>query len=108
MKSKFSLPNWALFLGLTFAFLCIYVLLSVKVIAIGYRMEDAKKKHENLDMLNENYKAEILRLTSQAELLKRAEKFNLQLVTPSRWCYMEIEKPEQDGKNNGKAEAGTD
>ncbi len=107
MKKKPTIPNWIVFMSILFIFLCLYVFLSCKVIAIGYKMEEAKKRYEDLEMLNKYYKSEILKLTSQAELLKKAESFNMHLVNPSKWCYLEIEPDNSEGKSNGKAEAGT-
>lgn len=107
MKKKQAVPTWFIFLGILFAFLCFYVFLSCKVIAIGYKMQEAKKRHENLNMLNKHYKAEILRLSSQSELLKRAESFNIALKIPNSWCYMDIEHEKPQGNRDGKAEAGT-
>lgn len=107
MKKKPAVPDWVIFLGILFFFLCIYVFLHSKVIAIGYKMQEAKKKYEDLDMLNKNYRAEILKLTSQAELLKKAENLQIEFVSPSKWCYFDIEKENPIGAKNGKAEAGT-
>jgi len=107
MKKKPNISNWFIFVSILFVFLCFYVLLSCKVIAIGYQMEEAKKRYEESNMLNKHYKAEILRLTSQSELLKNAASFEMDLANPSGWCYLDIEPENKKERNDGTAEAGT-
>lgn len=107
-RRPMPIPNWMIFLSVTFVFVIFYVLLSAKIIAIGYKMEEVKSRYENLNMLNKNYRAEMLKLTSQSELLKRAEKFNIKLINPSKWCYLELNPDNSKGKKDGTAEAGTE
>ena len=107
MRKTPVVPNWIIFLSISFVFLSLYVFLSSQIIAVGYKMEKAKKKHEDLTIINKNYKAEVFKSTSLSELLKRAENFNLELVSPSKWCYLDISPEKTEGKKNGTAEAGT-
>jgi hypothetical protein len=71
-------------------------------------MEEAKKRFEELDMINKNCKAEILTLSSPENLLKKARMRNIELVSPSKWCYVDVEIDKNPkGTINDTAEAGT-
>ncbi|MBN1445031.1 MAG: hypothetical protein JW957_02850 [Candidatus Omnitrophica bacterium] len=106
-KKRVSLSTLGISLILVWAFLCSYVFIYCKIVAIGYRMEEAKKRFEELDMINKNCKAEILMLSSPENLLKNAKMRNMELVNPSRWCYVDIEIDKNKGTMNDTAEAGT-
>ncbi|HPP30442.1 MAG TPA: hypothetical protein PLE69_05925 [bacterium] len=101
-----SLPMVVVLLGFIWVFLCLYVLLFCKIIAIGYRMEEAKRKYEEINMINKNYKAEILKLSSPEYLLKIVRNAGIELVNPSEWCYVDIKFENAKGNRNDTAEAG--
>ncbi|MCX8082518.1 MAG: hypothetical protein N3D17_03860 [bacterium] len=100
------LPTVAVIMGLMWIFLCLYVLLSCKIIAIGYRMEEIKRKYEELNMINKNYNAEILKLSSPENLLMIVRNAGIELINPSEWCYVDIMIKDIKGNNNDTAEAG--
>lgn len=106
-KRRWSLSTLGVSLVMLWIFLCCYVFLYCKLIAIGYKMESAKKKHEELTMINKNYKAQILSFSSPENLLKTAKLSGVELVSPYRWCYVDIKQTVPTGvKINDTAEAG--
>ncbi|MCM8761967.1 MAG: hypothetical protein NC905_01430 [Candidatus Omnitrophica bacterium] len=100
------LPIGVLLLGFIWVFLCLYVLLFCKIIAIGYKMEEAKRKYEEINMINKNYKAEILKLSSPEYLLRIVRNAGIELTNPSEWCYVDIINEDVKGNRNDTAEAG--
>lgn len=107
-KKRWSLSTLGISLILVWIFLCSYVFIYCKIVAIGYKMEEAKKRFEELNMINKNCRAEILMLSSPENLLKNARIRNLELISPARWCYVDIEIDENSkGTLNDTAEAGT-
>lgn len=107
-KRRWSLSTTGITLIILWVFLCFYVFLYCKLVAVGYKMEAAKKKYEELTMLNENYRAEILRFSSPENLLKTARMSGIELVSPSEWCYVEVRAVGPEGVKIGNtAEAGT-
>lgn len=102
-----SLPTVPVLMAMMWIFLCSYVWLSCKIIAIGYKMEEAKKKYEEMYMLNQNYKAEFLRISSPEHLLKIIRNAGLHLENPSTWCYVDIKIAPEKEEKNGTVEAGT-
>ncbi|MDD3726178.1 MAG: hypothetical protein PHI44_03170 [Candidatus Ratteibacteria bacterium] len=103
---KRSLPTVVILMAIVWTFLCLYVWLSCKIVAIGYKMEEAKKMYEEAHMLNQNYKAEVLRLSSPEYLLKITRNAGIELVNPSAWCYVDIMVDDTKGNRNDTAEAG--
>lgn len=107
MKAKRkALPRTVVLLGIIWIFLCVYVYLSCKIIAIGYKMEEVKKRYEEINMLNKNYKAELLKLSSPEYLLTITRNAGIKLTTPAEWCYVDINIDEPKGTKNDTAEAG--
>ncbi len=107
-RKRWSLSTLGISLILVWVFLCSYVFIYCKIVAIGYKMEEAKKSFEELDMINKNFKAEILSLSSPENLLKKARMRDMELVNPSKWCYVDIEVDKNPkGTLNDTAEAGT-
>jgi len=100
------LPTVGVLMGFIWSFLCLYVLLYCKIIAIGYRLEEAKRKYEELNMINKNYRADTLKLSSPDYLLKIVRSAGIELVNPSEWCYVDIKIEDEKGNKNDKAEAG--
>jgi cell division protein FtsL len=106
-KHRWSLSTLGVFLITLWIFLCFYVFLYSKLIAIGYKMETAKKRYDELTMINKNYKAEILTSSSQENLLKRAKESGMELISPSNWCYIDVNTCSSKRMNiNDTAEAG--
>jgi len=71
-------------------------------------MEAGKKRFEELTMINQNYKAEILRFSSPENLLRTAKLYNMELLSPSKWCYVDIKQDNSKRMTiHDKAEAGT-
>ena len=106
-KRRWSLSTLGASLLTLWIFLCIYVFLYSKLIALGYKMETAKKKYDELTMINKNYKAEILSFSSPENLLKKSRLSGMDLVSPSEWCYVYIRNNETGDRFNDTAEAGT-
>jgi len=107
-KNRWSLSILGATLIILWLFLCSYVFLSCKLVAVGYKLEKAKKKHEELTMLNKNYKAQLLMFSSPENLLQTARMAGIELVSPSEWCYVDIKKVDSEGVQvNDTAEAGT-
>lgn len=107
-KRRWSLSTLGISLIALWIFLCFYVFIYCKLVAIGYRMEEAKKNYEELTMINKNYRAEILRFSSPENLLKTARLSGMELVSPSVWCYVDVKQVNPAGvKINDTAEAGT-
>lgn len=104
-RRKKPLPTVVIMMGCIWIFLCFYVFLSCKIIAIGYRMEEIKKRYEEINMLNKNYKAEILKLSSPEYLLKIVRNAGIELISPSKWCYVDIMIEDTKGNKNDTAEA---
>jgi|YelNatPaOPRAMG01_1025707.scaffolds.fasta_scaffold223321_2 cell division protein FtsL len=99
--------NFLFFLSTGF-FLIIYVLLYLKIIYIGYQTNKLKEKYEFLNLLNKNYKLQIIKLTAPENLTKIAREKNINLIVPKNWCFLEIrEKNEMDNGNKGILEAET-
>ncbi len=107
-KRRWSFSTLGLSLIILWIFLCSYVFLYCKLVAVGYRMEKAKKSYEELTMLNENYRARILMFSSPENLQKTARAAGIELVSPSEWCYVDVRKTNPEGVHIGNtAEAGT-
>ncbi len=107
-KRGWSLSPLGVFLIILWVFLCFYVFLYCKLVAIGYKMEMAKKQYDELTMLNRNYKAKILSFSSPENLLKMAKSSGINLINPSKWCYIDIREDKVGAKFNETAEAGTE
>ncbi len=107
-KRKWSLSTLGISLIVLWILLCSYVFLYCKLVAVGYRLEEVKKKYEELTMLNENYRAQILMFSSPENLLKTARMAGIELVSPSKWCYVDVKEVCPEGVQIGDtAEAGT-
>ena len=107
-RKRFSLSTLGVSLVLIWILSCSYVFIYCKLVAIGYKMEDAKKRFEELNMINKNCKVEILTLSSPENLLQTAKTCNIELVSPSEWCYVDIDTDDnRKGNSNDTAEAGT-
>jgi cell division protein FtsL len=108
-KRRWSLSTLWTSLIILWIFLCFYVFLYSKLVAVGYKLEEAKKSHEELVMINKTYKAEILSFSSPANLLKTANAAGIDLMaSPSGWFYVDVKRAEPAGvKINDTAEAGT-
>jgi cell division protein FtsL len=97
--------NFLFFLSVGF-FLIIYVLLYHKIIYIGYQTNKLKEKYEFLNLLNKNYKLQIIKLTTPENLTEIAKEKNINLVIPKNWCFLEIkEKNEMGNEKKGILEA---
>jgi len=102
MKRRFYIPDFVLLMICIAPLLVLYVSIYLKIYQIGYQIEKVEKKYEELNFINKTYKAEILKLTSFDNLKNLSEKFELNLTTPERWCYVDIEKinPEKEKISN--------
>ena len=98
MKRRFYIPDFVLLMICVAPLLVLYVSIYLKIYQIGYQIEKVEKKYEELNFINKTYKAEILKLTSFDNLKNLSKKFELDLTTPERWCYVDIEKinPEKE------------
>lgn len=104
-KRRKPLPTIAILIGLAWVFLCLYVFLYGKIIAIGYRLDKSKKSYEEINMLNKNYKAEILIHSSPEYLLRITKNAGIELINPSEWCYVDITIENAKRNRNDKVEA---
>lgn len=95
-------------IGTFTGYLIIYVMLYLKIIYLGYKIEELKEKYERINLLNQKYQIEYTKIMSPENLERLAKEKNMNLIVPERWCVIEIEKEnEKDIKNKKILEAGT-
>lgn len=90
------------------AFVIFYVFLSCEMIALGYRIQKAESRYHELMVVNQNYRAELERLTAPQSIKQLLEQHGMSMAVPDEWCFQDIEVPDESpviGLSHGKAEA---
>ncbi|RKY30925.1 MAG: hypothetical protein DRP67_03550 [Candidatus Omnitrophota bacterium] len=107
---RIFIKRWHIYITLCVFFLTVYVLISISLFSIGYKLKELEDKYKELTLINKNKQSEFLKLLSPSKMKEMMSKYNMELKKPEEWRYVEVFKEKEgfiSGIGENKAEAST-